>query len=158
MNNDFNYALAKAMRFCSTKEVCIWDISKKLNDWKIEPEFHQKIIDNLIDEKFIDETRYAEAFALDKFKFNKWGKIKIKFQLRQKNIQENLIDNALVLIEEKDYEKTANTLITSKLKTVKSDDYFIKKNKVLSSLANKGYETDLIYRLTDIILSNQNKD
>lgn len=150
--DDFNSALSKAMRFCSTKEVCIKDITSKLNNWNTNPEFIDKIIASLIDEKFIDQQRYALAFAADKFKFNNWGKKKIAYHLFNKNIPENIIQKALNEINNTEYKKTAYKLIINKLKSLKTDDIIKQKNKILSSMTSKGYEAEIIYPILNEIL------
>ncbi|MBN2663273.1 MAG: RecX family transcriptional regulator [Bacteroidales bacterium] len=150
--NEFNSALSKAMRFCSTKEVCIKDITFKLNNWNTNPEFIDKIIASLIDEKFIDQQRYALAFAADKFKFNNWGKKKIAFHLINKNIPKNIIQKALNDINDTEYKKTAQKLINNKLKNLKTNDKIKLKNKILSSMTSKGYEPDIIYPILNEIL------
>ena len=72
------------MRYCSKAEHCIDDVRQKLWTWKVPTEEHDDIINTLIDNNFINEQRYAEAFVKDKFRFNHWGRIKISLMLRAK--------------------------------------------------------------------------
>ncbi|HKK82055.1 MAG TPA: regulatory protein RecX, partial [Prolixibacteraceae bacterium] len=86
MQPETKKALSKCMALCSKSEKCISDIRKKLSNWQLPEEETQQVIDNLIDEKFIDEQRFAESFMRDKFRFNHWGKIKIIYHLKAKGI------------------------------------------------------------------------
>jgi regulatory protein len=149
MNNTLKVYLTKAMKFCSSKEVCIFDIQKKLNDWKIEKSLHNTIIQQLISEKFIDETRYAQAFASDKFRFNNWGKRKIEFELKRKNIPQHIINQAVATIETEAYTKKIKSLISAKIKSIKDDDTYKIKLKILRYMTNKGFEPDIVSNIFD---------
>ena len=83
-NTLFNTALVKAMAECSRREFCSYDIHNKLRLWGIGNTDSEKIIGILIKENFINETRYATAFVKDKFRYNKWGKVKIASNLKLK--------------------------------------------------------------------------
>lgn len=141
--NNFGQALGKAMRFCSTKEVCVFDITQKLSNWGVDEKYHHKIISTLKEEQFIDEQRYASAFTSDKFIFNKWGKIKISFQLKQKKIKDSYIQNALEQINQEEYIDTIEKLIITKLKSTKEQDFLKLKNKIFRHLTSKGFEAEL---------------
>lgn len=147
--NIFETELAKTMKFCSSKEVCTFDIKKRLVKQKTSHEFHEKIIKKLISENFINHERYAEAFVNDKLIFNKWGKTKIIFQLKNKQIEEKYINKAIEKIDEKKYINTINSLIKSKLKTIKSKEKIQKKQKTLNYLISKGFETDICYTIIE---------
>lgn len=150
--NDFNNALSKAMKYCSKKEVCVFDVLMKLKSWNIEKQYYEQIISNLKKENFINEKRYASAFARDKFKFNKWGKNKIFYTLSKKQIPESYINEALNSIPEKDYFSTAEKLILAKIRKLKEDDDLLFKKKLISFMANKGYEIEIIKPILDKLI------
>ncbi len=154
MNDDFTVALSKAMKYCSTKEVCIYDIKKKLSDWQVKEQYFEKIVDILLNEKFIDEQRYANAFANDKFRFNNWGKRKIEYELKKKNIPQLFVNQAVSLIDESDYLKKIKYLVAAKLKNTKAKNNFIKKQKILRFMVNKGFEPDIVSNCIDDFLPN----
>ncbi|PLX14244.1 MAG: RecX family transcriptional regulator, partial [Marinilabiliales bacterium] len=97
-------AIIKAQNLCAEREKCESDIRKKLYDWKLPVKNHDTVIDRLIQDKFIDEKRFAISFAKDKFRYNKWGKIKIEFALKQKQINGAVIKIALDEIDESEYD------------------------------------------------------
>lgn len=93
-------ALHRAAALCSSSEHCIADIREKLSRWGIGEPDARTIVERLVQERFIDEGRYAIAFAKDKFRFSGWGRIKIRYALQQKRIGNSGIVNALSLIDE----------------------------------------------------------
>ena len=87
-------------------------------------------------------------FAGGKFRIKQWGRVKIKYALKQKQVSEYCIKKALLAIDENDYHKTAQKLFAQKLKTLKSEkNIFIKKRKLQDHLMQKGFETTLISKL-----------
>ena len=143
----FNRYLKQMAAYCSRSEKCEFDVRKKLEETELEHNQIDELIDYLIENKYIDNQRYAEFFANDKFKFNKWGKQKIKMHLNQKQISSALIQNALNTIDLKEYKKTLKEIIEKKLKSTKEEDKYKLKEKVIRNALSKGFEMDLIYDL-----------
>ena len=146
MNQDFEIAIEKARKYCLRGEKCRQDVRKKLYDWKIPPDWHEKILDTITEERFIDEERFAKSFANDKCYLNKWGKIKIRYTLLSKNIDENIINKALENIDNKRYKEIFHDVSSQKLKLLKNkenDSYKIKQ-KLVAFLSRRGFEPDLI--------------
>lgn len=152
-------ALSKAMALCCREEKCTFDIRKKLISWKLPYDTIDNIIDKLLSENFIEDKRYAEFFVRDKFRFNKWGKIKIAYHLRQKQFSEDLINIALNEIKEADYMKFALNLIKKKHESEKKkeNDYYKLKAKLYRFAQSRGLESDISLRFIDEIL-HENRD
>lgn len=146
----YNRAVNKAMYLCSKAEKCKSDIRKKLYDWKSNPEDHTGIIEELEKNRYIDEKRYAEYYVRDKFKFNKWGRIKIRAMLYQKQIPEKLINDALEQIDDKSYIEMLKNVIDQKKKSLKEDDLNKKKTKLIQFASSKGFEPGLIFKVLEI--------
>lgn len=144
---DINKALSKCMQLCSRREYCNSEIIEKLNTWEVATENHNKIIEKLTQEKFIDHNRYAQAFVNDKFKFNNWGKVKIKYHLKQKQIEDSVINKHLNDIDPTAYELTLKTEINKKIQTTKANSYFEKNQKVARYAISKGFEPSLVFDL-----------
>lgn len=143
----YKTALAKAMAICSQKEQCSSDISKKLQTWGVGSEDGQKIINTLTKENFINEERYAKAFVRDKFRQNKWGKVKIKAHLKIKNIPGNIIGTAVEEIGDEEYLDVINNLISSHRKIIKAKNQYDLKGKLLRYGLSKGFESRMLYDL-----------
>jgi regulatory protein len=141
----YNILLKKAMALCAGKECCISDVNQKLISWSADEEETKKILHQLEKEKFIDETRYATAFARDKFRYNKWGRIKIGAALRQKNIPSGIISGAFESIDENEYLETLKSIISNHRRTVKAKNQYDLKGKLLRYGLSKGFESHLLY-------------
>lgn len=148
--------LHKAASFCSTQERCIFETEEKLRKYEAKEDEIIKITRRLVSENFIDEHRYAKAYVKDKFRFNKWGKIKIGMGLKEKKISSDIIRTALEEIDETAYLESANELIQAKSKGLKYKNEFDRKGKLVRYLLQKGYESSLVYRL--IPDGNQNHE
>lgn len=141
----YKTALSKAMALCSKREYCIDDIRSKLSSWSIDESDANKIIMILIKENFINEKRYAEAFVKDKFRYNKWGKVKIRGGLKLKKIPCEIIKTALDSLDDETYRKTIEDLISAHRRTVKAKNQYDLKGKLLRYGLSKGFESDLLY-------------
>ena len=141
----FRIALDKAMAQCSRQELCCDDIRSKLLVWGVEKNDAEKILGILINENFINESRYAAAFVRDKFKYNKWGKVKIAAHLRFKKLPPDIISTALDSIDNVEYTKSARSLIESHKRSVKAKNQYDLKAKLLRYGLSKGFESNLLY-------------
>ena len=153
----FEQALLKAQTICSRQEKCEHDIIQKLFDWKVEKSLHSKIIKSLKDENYINEERYASSFVKDKLSFNKWGIIKIRYALLQKNIPEKVINNALNEIDEQTYEHILKEELLKKLKSLKESDEYIVKSKLLQYALSKGFENGKVFDMVSEIQKSTKK-
>ena len=83
---DFSIALAKAAKYCAYQERCHWDMEKKLKEWNIDVDIHDEIIAELIQLGFLNEERFTIAYTQGKVNIKKWGRKKIVFELKKRNI------------------------------------------------------------------------
>ena len=139
-------ALNKAAAYCTLCERCISEVKAKLDAWGISYTSQTKIIDRLIDEKFIDEKRYCQAFVNDKLRFNHWGRIKIQAKLREKKLPRDLISEALENIDEEEYKNILLTLIKNKSREAGNVEEHKKREKILRFAASRGFEPSLIMK------------
>ena len=146
-NNLYNMALNKAMSLCSGREYCIEDIAVKLQSWGVVKNDSEKIIATLLKENFINEQRYADAFTRDKFRYNKWGKVKISAHLRAKKISGEIIRSALDRIDNELYRTFIKDLLTTHRRTVKAKNQYDLKGKLLRFGLSKGFESEILYDL-----------
>jgi len=141
----FKIALEKAMAQCSRREYCSDDIRNKLSLWGVDNDDIGKILRILISDNFINEPRYATAFVRDKFKYNKWGKVKISAHLRGKKVPQDIISSALESIDNDLYIKLLRELIEAHRKSVKAKNQYDLKAKLLRYGLSKGFESNLLY-------------
>jgi len=147
-------ALVKAQNLCAKQEKCKADIRKKLYDWKISSDDIENIINKLVTDKFIDEQRYTEYFVRDKFRFNKWGRIKITFALKQKQIPQDIINFAMQQIDENTYRESLKNELLKKHKSIKDAETYKIKEKLLRFAQSRGYELEISLNEIEQLLSN----
>jgi regulatory protein len=141
----------KVAKYCAWQERCSHDVKIKLLNLGASKQDTEKIMKWLKEEKYINDSRFAAAFARGKFNNNNWGKMRIISELRARNLDEQIIKDALNEIGENDYLKTIEELALRKWDDIKSDDLFVKKQKTAAFLVNKGYETDLVFKILEKI-------
>jgi regulatory protein len=143
----YKTALAKAMALCSRREYCVEDIRSKLQAWGVDQSDSHKILMALIKENFINETRYAESFVKDKFRYNKWGRIQIAAHLKAKKLPSEIIRNALDSIDKELYINTLRELINSHRRHIKAKNQYDLKGKLFRYGLSKGFESGILYDL-----------
>ncbi len=135
--------LERLQKICSNSEKCISDVKNKMNEWNFKGD-EQSIIDALIKGKFIDESRFSIAFAHDKYSLAKWGKFKIEYALRIKNIPGEIIREAMTGIDEEEYNNMVFNELSKRWDSIKIPQR--RKHGVFSFGAQRGYDKELIYR------------
>lgn len=143
----YQTALKKAMALCAMREHCTGEIRCKLAEWGVSNSDSVKILTFLTGEKFISDNRYAAAFTRDKFRQNKWGRLKIASHLRAKGISEETIRKGLAEINEDNYRDTIRELISSHRRLTKAKNKYDMKGKLLRFGLSKGFESHLLYDL-----------
>ena len=138
--------LNSMMAYCSRSEHCVFDVMEKLSAAAVSEDDANEIVQELIRLGYIDELRYARAFVNDKFRFNKWGKIKIAHALRQKKVASNVIQEALDAIDDEAYNQVLMQLIESKKKTTKATATQ-QRAAVMRFALSRGFEYETIMRL-----------
>jgi regulatory protein len=148
---DFQKAYDKAAAVCARQEQCISMVRNKLLKWEVQESDVSKIIERLVDEKFIDEHRYTGFYVRDKARFNKWGKTKIVWQLRQKGISTELIQAALETISLSQYQDGLQVLLRQKKRQLKIDDPYKRKAALMRFAASRGFGFDEIKKALDVV-------
>jgi regulatory protein len=129
--------------FCAYQERCHLEVSKKLNKLGVFGDDADEYVCYLIDENFLSETRFSEAYVRGKFNNNNWGKIKIIRELKSRNISNWNISNALNQISDIDYNNKLKKLCEKQIELTDKTKVEMR-NKVIKSLSIKGWEIDLI--------------
>jgi regulatory protein len=153
-NSSKEIALKKAKYYCAYQERCHSEVMEKLYSIGLYKNAIDEVMAALIEENYLNEERFAIQFAGGRFRIKQWGKVKIKYELKQKQVSEYCIKKALASIEEADYEKTLKKLFSQKKQTLKSEkNIFIKKRKISDYLVGKGFETARINELLQKIVA-----
>lgn len=138
-------ALPKIKQYCAYQERCHSEVKDKLYSFGLAKNDVEEIIGKLIEANYLNEERFAIQFAGGRFRIKHWGKVKIKYELKQKQVSEYCIRKALSQIDQIDYIKTMVKLAEAKLKSLKGQKNILRKKYQLHQyLKLKGYESDLI--------------
>jgi regulatory protein len=138
-------ALQSARSYCAFQERCHSEMKDKLYSWNLHKKDVDEIIAQLISEGFLNEERFAIAYAGGKFRIKKWGKEKIRQALKSKFVSDYSINKALNLLEEKDVKETIKEIIAKKSPKIKEPDGWKKKHKIAQYLLSRGFEKDMIW-------------
>lgn len=159
MSEDFTIDVYKNKleHFCSYQERCHQEVINKLFDLKIKSSEHEHIIVHLIENNFLNEERFTNLFAISKFHQKKWGKIRIKNELKARKISDYLITKALKEIPSDEYEMTFETLAEKHWETITEKNELKKRKKFCDYLLRKGWESELILEKLDKFLRLQKK-
>ncbi|MBP5318023.1 MAG: RecX family transcriptional regulator [Paludibacteraceae bacterium] len=134
-----------AAAYCAAAERCKQDVCSKLARASATQEQIDAVLQYLTQHHFLDEARYACAFAHDKLRFAGWGRVKIRYALRMKNVPDAAISEALASIDEEDYQSRLKSILQAKKRTLSGDDYTVR-NKLMRFAASRGFEMDAVVR------------
>ncbi len=139
-------ALSRMANLCAKREYCVFDIETKLKRYDLDKETIENIIAHLIKEKYIDEVRYTRGFIKDKIRFNRWGKTKIEYALRQKRVPEEIVTEAFLEYTDEELNNSLQDLLQAKWKTIKGDSDYERRNKLIRFGLSRGFDMNNILK------------
>jgi len=139
-------AKVKAGRYCAYQERTQQEVRDKLYALELFRDEVEQVLTELITENYVNEERFAKSYASGKFRIKQWGKRKIIYALKQKNISSYCIEKALKEIEEDEYIATIKKLIDKKSSALAGDKFIINK-KVSNYMIGKGFEAELVWSI-----------
>ena len=139
-------ALVRLSGLCMSAEYCLADMRRKMQVWDLPDGAEERILQRLQQEKFVDENRYAHAFVRDKSRQNRWGRIRIEFELHKRGISNDDIQDALTEIEEEEDDATLIALLRQKAKTTKARNEYELLVKLMRFAAQRGFTQDQVQR------------
>ncbi|MDR0227741.1 MAG: RecX family transcriptional regulator [Flavobacteriaceae bacterium] len=138
-------AIKKLESYCAYQDRCHSEVTTKLYTLNVPSNEHDEIIVYLIENKFLNEERFARSFARGKHRISAWGKNRIITELKIRKISNTLIKYALEEISDESYDETLDRISQSKWHSFQETDVEKKKQKLYAFLYRKGYESDIIY-------------
>jgi regulatory protein len=136
--------LLKMENFCAYRERCPKEVRSKLQELGADRDIAKQIFKSLQADKFFEEERFAMAFAGGKFRNNQWGKVRIRLELRMRDISSDIQERALEAIDIDIYEAVLIKLLQKKLLQYAGDEKA--REKAAASLIRTGYEPDLVFK------------
>ncbi len=138
-------ATAKLMAYCAYQERCHQEVEEKLIALRMIPEARAQIINTLLQEDFLNEERFARTFVRGKFRIKKWGRLRIKRELKKRNISAYNIKYGMTEINEEEYQQNLDDLFQKRLNSITEKNFYKRKKKVADYLLYRGYESNLVY-------------
>lgn len=145
MTDEVKEALQKAAMFCAYQERTQQEVRDRLKGWSVFGDDAEEVIAELIQQNYLNEERFAKAFAGGKFRIKGWGKRKIQQHLKQRGISGYNLDTAMKEIAPSDYRDTLTSLLDKKRQSLRGDNPLVVKQKLVRYALSKGYEFDLIF-------------
>ncbi len=140
-------ALARAAAQCSTSEQCVSQIRQKLVRWNIDEEAQERILTHLVEERYIDEARFARAYANDKFRYNHWGSVRIDMELRRLGIASSLRREAVDGLPQEELTDTLKALLAHKAPGIKAKSAYERNAKLIRFALGRGFQMNDILRV-----------
>lgn len=135
--------LVRMAGLCAGAEQCSADIRGKVLKKGFSEEVADKIVGYLVKNRYLDDARYARAFAADKVKFSGWGRIKVRMHLKARHLSDSIIEQALEYLDEEEYLQSLRKSLSAKARTLDLADVNDRR-KLYRHLASRGFESSAI--------------
>ena len=140
-------ALAKAQRYCAYQDRCHQEVRYKLIEWGVYGDALERVIADLVSERFLDEERFARSYTRGKFRVKKWGRQRIQRELKRKEISAYCLRKAMEEIEEEDYRATLLQVLQKRDRLLRESNPYKRKQKIIQYGIQRGYEISLVYEI-----------
>lgn len=147
-------ALTALMRLAARSEKSSGDALRLMRNWEVEPSARQGVLQKLIDNKFIDDRRYAEAFVRDKMRFSGWGAFKLRSALHAKGIAGEIIDEVLHSLDRSDMTDRLRDRLERKIRSIKYTSRYDLKTKLMRYGSSLGYDFESVADVVDSMISD----
>lgn len=135
--------LQRLESLCARSEHCEHELREKMRRWQLPEKAADKVIETLRREDYINDSRFARAYALDKLRYSQWGRGKLHYMMRALQLPEEAVNQALDEIDEEEYEAIRQSLIEKKNREIKDRDPYTRKAKLQRFLYSRGFSTDI---------------
>ena len=143
-------AFLQLAALCANAEHCQYEMLEKMKRWELSEEAQARVMARLIEERYVDDRRYARAFVKDKIRYNKWGRRKVQQGLWMKRIDKEIQDEVLDEIDEKEYLNVLKPLLKQKRKSIKANSDYEQNQKLVRFAYGRGFTFDIIRQCLDV--------
>lgn len=148
----YDDALDRLQRYCAYQDRCHKEVRSKLIEIGIYGDDLENIIVDLIADNFLDEQRFATAYARGKFRYKKWGRMRIQRELKMRQISAYCLKKAMEEISDEDYMETLETLLEKKNRVLREKNIWKRRKKLADYVISKGYESYLVWEAVKQLL------
>lgn len=135
---------------CAQAEHCEYEMQEKMRRWEIADDAQARVMQRLITERYVDDERFARAFANDKVKYNKWGRRKVEQAMWLKHIAEDIRQRVLDSIDDEEYIAILRPLLQQKRRSVKARNDYELRQKLIKFAIGRGFTMDIIKQCISI--------
>ena len=142
---DVKIVKERIRHYCAVMDRCQYQVITKLKSYGVSDTLANEILIELIQDKYLDEERFARSFCSGKFKIKRWGRKKIAFELSKLKVPKSCVLLGLLEIDEADYKDVIKHLVNKKMVLLKDKNTYLRKKRVVDYLLRKGYESELVW-------------
>lgn len=143
-------AYLRLAALCAQAEHCEYEMQEKMRRWEIADDAQARVMQRLITERYVDDERFARAFANDKVKYNKWGRRKVEQAMWLKHIAEDIRQRVLDSIDDEEYIAILRPLLQQKRRSVKARNDYELRQKLIKFAIGRGFTMDIIKQCISI--------
>lgn len=143
-------AYLRLAALCAQAEHCEYEMQEKMRRWEIADDAQTRVMQRLITERYVDDERFARAFANDKVKYNKWGRRKVEQAMWLKHIAEDIRQRVLDSIDDEEYIAILRPLLQQKRRSVKAHNDYELRQKLIKFAIGRGFTMDIIKQCISI--------
>ena len=135
---------------CAQAEHCQYEMTEKMRRWELDDEVQARVMQRLVNERYVDDERYARAFVKDKVRYNKWGRRKVEQALWQKHIDEDIRQQVLDEVDDEEYISILKPLLRQKRRSTKAANDYELNQKLIRFALGRGFTFDIIRQCLDL--------
>ncbi|MCR4808684.1 MAG: RecX family transcriptional regulator [Prevotella sp.] len=143
-------AFTKLSALCARSEHCQQDMLEKMRQWGVDTEAQAEVMQRLVSERYVDDSRFAHAFVTDKVRYNKWGRRKVEQALWAKRIDKDIATEALDAVSDEEYLSVLRPLLKQKRKSTKAQSEYEMTMKLIKYALSRGFTMDIIKQCIDV--------
>ena len=142
-------ALQKLSALCARAEHSSGEMLEKMRRWQLSEDTRERVLDRLIDEKFVDDERFARLFVREKIRFDRWGRRKIEQALYQKGVASDISRRVLDVVDDEAYVAELKKLIAAKRRSVQAESDYEMRAKLTKYALGRGFGYNVIRQCID---------
>lgn len=142
-------ALQKLSALCARAEHSSGEMLEKMRRWQLADDARERVLDRLIDEKFVDDERFARLFVREKIRFDRWGRRKIEQALYQKGVASDISRRVLDEVDDEAYVAELKKLIAAKRRSVQAESDYEMRAKLTKYALGRGFDYNVIRQCID---------
>lgn len=143
-------AYLRLTALCAQAEHCQHEMLEKMKKWELADEAQARVMERLIKERYVDDERYARAFAMDKIRYNKWGRRKVEQALWMKRIDKGIQQRVLSEVDDEEYVNALRPLLKQKQRSTKAASDYELRQKLIRFALSRGFGFDIIRQCIDV--------